>query len=147
VIALFSSERGPFIPSGVIPEALDTLKLFFPTVDTPEGAPKPIPPNPLFPSPKLGVDGDLRGVAEFGVSSSLSSSSPFEAPPPILASLKCEGGDLRGASGDTDTGWLVGFETTRLKGAFGVPDGDDAETTTVGVGGRSSALWLRAPWG
>jgi hypothetical protein len=152
VTALFSPELGPFIPiDDVTPAALDTLKLFFPTVDTQGRELKPIPPNPLFPNPKLGVDGDLRGVAEFGVSSP-SSSSTFE-PPSFLPSLEFEGALLLGgfwrevmgdwtASGEI--GWLVGFETTRPKGAFGVPEGDEADTTTVGVGGRSSALWLQS---
>jgi hypothetical protein len=94
VTALCSSERGRFIPIDVTPAALDTLKLFFLPVDTPGGAPKPIPPNPLFPNPKLGVEGDLRGVAEFGVSSP-SSSSTFE-PPSFLASLEFEGALLLG---------------------------------------------------
>lgn len=76
----------------VTPAALDTLKLFFPPIAIPGGASRPMP-RPLFPNPKLGVEGDLRGVTEFGVSSP-SSSLPVD-PLSVLPSLEFDN-DLQG---------------------------------------------------
>ncbi len=41
-----------------------------------------------------------------------------------------------------DVGSCVGAETTRLRGTFGALDDDAGDTTTFGVDGRSSDLWL-----
>jgi hypothetical protein len=102
-------------------------------------------PEPLLPKLKLGVEGDLRGDAEF-CASSLSSSSTEDSPF-SRASLEFEGdlrGDLRDAKGDWaasgEIGSLEGFDTTRLNGAFGIPDRVTADTTTVGVSTQENAL-------